>query len=1064
MKPACFVCLLFVSSLLAQTNPAPAAGLMGNVFSGRAFEPEHQVQSKLAESYGRLPLSFEPNVGQIGGHIEGSVSFLTRGAGYNLFLTKNGLILSLRQKPSQGSSEAVRPEAVLQMQLLGARPETVVRGTDQLPGKTNYLRGNDPEKWNTNIANYAKVHYANIFDGVDLVYYGNQGHLEYDFVVGVGADANSIHLAFKGAREIRIDRRTGDLVLNMGQGIDEVRFRKPVAYQTEEVPGDRKRLVAANYTLDSESRVSFKLGAYDHDKPLLIDPILSYSTYLGGSSDDYGDSIAVDSAGSAYVTGYTNSINFPVTAGAFQGTCSGGCSGTTLDAFVTKLDPTGSFLIYSTYLGGTGNDYGNGIVLDAAGDAYIVGQTFSINFPTTAGAFQTSCGKGDCLKGDAFIAELNPSGSALVYSTYLGGSNVNQGNGIALDAANNAYVIGYTQSTDFPTTPGAFKTSCVCTKNSSVFVTELNAAGSALVYSTYLGGNAADVGYQIALDSFNNAYVTGYATSRNFPTTPGAFQTTIAANRAAFVTKINPTGSALVYSTFLGGSTTLLTTPCEACGTSIAVDGSGNAYVVGLTAEANFPITPGAYQSVFKSATNGHDAFITKINATGSGLVFSTYLGGSGDDGATGVSVDGAGNVWLKGNTHSADFPITPGAFQTKLKGVFNAYVAEFDPTGSQLLYSSYLGGSGTEFGGATRVLALDGQLPPNVYVTGYTDSTDFPTTVGSFQTTAGGLNDAFVSKFAPSPIVVLSPATLAFPTQNQGTTSLPLTLTVTNTGNLNLNVTGVTISGTNSGDFAQTNTCNSVAPQSTCSVSVTFTPSIAGSESANVSITDDAPQSPQIEPVTGTGIVAGSPFVVLSSRSLTFATQLVGTSSASQSVTLSNTGSGTLNITSLASSGDYKQTNTCGSTVASGANCTITVTFTPKGINARSGAITITDNATGSPQTVALSGIGTYVVISPVSLAFGNVTVGMSSAAQTVTVTNTAKTAMAVRSVAVTGANIKDFAETNTCGTSVGAGASCSISVTFTPTAIGARKASLSIIDAGGASPQVVSLTGTGQ
>jgi len=276
--------------------------------------------------------------------------------------------------------------------------------------------------------------------------------------------------------------------------------------------------------------------------------------------------------------------------------------------------------------------------------------------------------------------------------------------------------------------------------------------------------------------------------------------------------------------------------------------------------------------------------------------------------------------------------------------------------------------------------------------------------------------------------------------------------------------VSGVTIIGTNSADFAQTNSCASVAPQSTCTVSVTFTPSLVGSESANLSITDDAPHSPHVEAVTGTGVGSGGPFVVLSATSLKFASQLVGTTSASQNVTLSNTGSGTLNITSLTSSGDFKQTNSCGSSVAPGANCTITVTFTPTNINLRSGTVTIADNATGSPQTVALSGKGTYVVISPVSLNFGNVTVGMSSAPQTVTLTNTSKIAITVQSVTITGANINDFSQTNTCGTSVAAGASCSINVTFKPTVTGARRASVTIMDTGGGSPQIASLSGTGQ
>jgi Beta-propeller repeat/Abnormal spindle-like microcephaly-assoc'd, ASPM-SPD-2-Hydin len=1066
MKSLCFVCLFVTSTLLAQSSPAPVAGLMGNASHGGEFEPSIKAQGKLLEGYGKLPLSFEPNVGQIAGQSDGSVSFLSRGTGYNLFLTREGAILSLQEKRSAG-----RPN-VLRIQLPGARPDTVISGTDQLPGKTNYLRGNDPKKWNTNITNYAKVRYKNVYDGVDLVYYGNKGQLEYDFVLAAGANAETIRVAFKGARGIRIDRQTGDLVLKMGKGIQDVRFQKPVAYQEESTPqndatatqGAGKHFVAAKYKLDSQNRIRFQLGAYDHRKTLLIDPTLSYSTYLGGSSNDYGASIAIDSAGSAYVTGNTNSITFSVTAGAFQTTCGGGCSGTSVDAFITKLDPTGSFLIYSTYLGGAGNDYGNGIVLDAVGDAYIVGQTFSTDFPTTPGAFQTSCGGLSCVKGDVFVTELNPSGSALVYSTYIGGSSINQGNGIALDAANNAFLIGYTQSTDFPTTPGAFQTTCNCSKNSSVFVTELNSTGTALVYSTYLGGNNVDVGYQIALDFSDNAYVTGYATSTNFPTTPGAFQTTIAANKAGFVTKINPTGSALIYSTYLGGSSSITNTPCEACGTSIAVDSAGNAYVCGLTAESTFPITPGAYQSVFMSSTKGHDAFITKLNPTGTALVFSTYLGGTQDDGATGIAVDASGNVWLKGNTQSSDFPATPGAYQTVLGGLFDSYVAELNPTGSQLLYSSYLGGSGTEFGGATRVLALDNQSPPNVYVTGYTNSTNFPTTAGSFQPALGGANDAFVSKFAPSPNVGLAPVSLGFGSQNDGTTSPPQTVTLTNTGNQTLTVTGATITGTNSGDFAQTNTCGSVAPQATCTVSVTFTPTIVGSESANVSITDDAPHSPHAEPLTGTGVAGSMPTVVLSTGSLTFGAQLVGTSSASQIVTLTNTGNATLTITTLTSSGDFQQTNTCGSSVAAGANCTITVTFGPTNINTRSGAITITDNATGSPQTVTLTGKGTYVLLAPTSLSFGSVTVGLSSSPQTVTFTNTSKLAMSIRSVTITGTNSKDFSQSNTCGTSVAKGASCSINVTFKPIATGTRRGSVSIADVGGASPQTVSVSGTGQ
>ena len=727
------------------------------------------------------------------------------------------------------------------------------------------------------------------------------------------------------------------------------------------------------------------MGNYDHNRRLVIDPTLAYSTYLGGSSNDYATAIAVDNQGDAYVTGYTNSVNFPTTTGAYQTACSGGCSGTTDDAFVSKLDPTGSFLVYSTYLGGSANDHGNGIALDAAGDAYIAGQTFSSNFPVTRGAFQTKCGGGSCSKGDGFVTELNPEGSALVYSTYLGGSGVNQANAVVLDPSNNAYITGFTQSLEFPVTPNAFQATCNCQSHSVAFVTKLNSTGTALVYSTYLGGTNTDVGYSIALDSSNNAYLTGYTHSTNFPVTAGAFQTTLNAPTGAWVTKMNSLGTALVWSTYLGGVTTI-NTPCEACATAIAVDSAGNAYVCGLTAEDNFPVTPGAYQTTFVGPTNGHDAFLTKLNPSGSEMVFSTYLGGNGDTGATGIGIDQSGNIWLKGNTKSAVFPVTPGAFQLTLAGQFDAYISEIDPTGSQLLYSSYIGGTGTEYGGATAVLALDQQSPPNVYMTGYTNSTDYPVIAGSLQTQNAGENDGFVSKFSPSPNVGLS-AGLNFGYQSDGTTTAPQILTLTNTGNTTLNVSAVNITGPNAADFAQTSNCGTVAPQSTCPISVTFTPSIVGTETANVSLTDNAPGSPQIASLTGIGLGQG-PFAVFSPASLNFGTVLIGTSSAPQSITLSNVGNLSLTVSKIVASASFTETNNCGSRVVPGGSCTITVTFKPTKPNGATGGIMVTDNAVGSPQSASLTGTGTYMLFTPASLNFGNITVGNSSTPQTITVT----------------------------------------------------------------------------
>ena len=801
----------------------------------------------------------------------------------------------------------------------------------------------------------------------------------------------------------------------------------------------------------------------------MIDPTLGYSTYIGGANNDYATAIAVDSTGDAYITGYTSSANFPVTPGAYQPTCGGGtCTSTTIDAFVTKINSTGTALVYSTYLGGSGKDYGYGIAVNSGGDAYIAGTTYSSDFPITAGSFQQKCGGNSCASGDGFITELNSTGSGLVYSTYLGASTANEVDAIALDSSGDVYVTGYTRGTNFPVTSGAFQPACASCKQALVdsFVTKLNSSGTALVYSSYLGGNNADVGYAITLDSSENAYVAGYTYSTNFPTTPGAFQSTLNAPTGVFVTKVNTTGTAKVYSTYIGGSATG-SSACPACGSAIAVDAAGDAYVVGLTWETNFPTTTGAFQTNF--AGGFHDAFVTKLNPTGTGLLYSTYIGGSGDDGATSVVLDSSGTAYVKGNTFSPNFPTTPGALSNTYVGgtVSEAFLALVNPSGSALNYSTYLGGAaGDEYGGATSMIALDNLVPPDIFITGYTNSSAYPVTTGAFQSKLGGDYDAFVTKFAPSPNVGLSPG-LNFGNQNEGTTSAPLTITVTNTGNSTLNVTSVAITGTNASDFKQSNTCTTtaVAPQATCAINVTFTPSISGTENATITLADNAPNSPQSTTLTGVGVASGGPAVTLSPTSLVFATQLVGTTSPAQTVTLTNTGSAALSITSIATTGDFAQTNNCGSSVAMGASCTISVTFTPTTINARTGTVSVTDNAPASPQTVSLTGTGTYVSWTPASLNFGTVSVGTTSAPQNITFTNNASATLMIKSVAVTGADNKDFSQTDTCGTSLPKRSSCTITVTFAPTATGLRTANISISDyLGGNTTQNIPLSGTGQ
>jgi hypothetical protein len=464
---------------------------------------------------------------------------------------------------------------------------------------------------------------------------------------------------------------------------------------------------------------------------------------LGGSGEDSGFGIAVDAAGNAYVVGLADSSNFPTTAGAFQPTRGGGRA----NAFVTKLNPTGTALVYSTYLGGSGNsgfgihDQGLGIAVDTAGNAYVTGFAGSSDFPTTAGAFQPTFGGGF---NNAFVTKLNPTGTGLVYSTYLGGNASDQGLGIAVDTAGNAYVAGATSSINFPTTAGAFQPTGG--GFADAFVTKLNPTGTGLVYSTFLGGNTNnDFGSGIAVDTAGNAYVTGFARSSNFPTTAGAFQPTFGGGFVdAFVTKLDATGSALLYSTYLGGSS-------NDVGQGIAVDGAGSAYVTGETSSTNFPTTPGAAQTIHAGGF-GPDAFVTKLDATGSTLLYSTYLGGSSNDVGRGIAVDGAGSAYVTGNTFSTDFPTTSVATQTTNAGGFDVFVTKLDATGSALLYSTYLGGSGGIFGGADIGNGIAVDSAGSVYVTGSTDSTNFPTTSGAAQTTHAGFNDAFVAKIVLPP------------------------------------------------------------------------------------------------------------------------------------------------------------------------------------------------------------------------------------------------------------------------------------------------------------------------
>lgn len=714
--------IIHVAAFVLVLSASSAIEAASTILTG----PDAVNQTQVRKAYGKLPLSFEANQGQS----DPQVKFLSHGSGYTMFLTSTEMVLTLKQNTNSeihnaGNTLQNPKSTVLHIQLVGSNPAPQIEGLNELSGKSNYFVGSDPKKWHSLVSQYARVKYQRVYPGIDLVFYGNQQQLEYDFLVAPGADPKDIRLGFKGMDKLSLDD-DGNLILHIANS--EVIQRAPVIYQ--EINGV-KQVIPGRYVLQGKDQVGFQLAAYDTDKPLVIDPVLFYSTYLGGNLSDTGIGIAVDASGNAYVTGRTQSTNFPI-ANSLQPTLGGG-----FDAFVAKLSPTGSALIYVTYLGGILEDQGQHIFVDASGNAYITGRTNSPDFPIV-NPLQSTLGGGF----DAFVAKLNPTGSALVYSTYLGGSgdeNVrSEGDivgDIAVDSLGNAYVTGWTQSIDFPTANPLQPT---LGGSFDAFVAKLNSTGSALDYSTYLGGTLDDRGYGIAVDTSNNAYVTGETESANFPTA-NPLQPAFGGIKDAFVTKLNSTGSALVYSTYLGGSV-------DDIGFDIAVDIFDNAYVTGKTESPDFPTA-----NPLQPAIGGtKDAFVSKLDPTGSALDYSTYLGGIGNEEGLGIAVDTSGNAYVTGLTTSPDFP-TVGPLQPAFGGISDPFVTKLNAAGSAFHYSTYLGGNG---GGAGRDIAVD--THGNAYVTGVTASTDFPT-ANPLQPSIGGFIDAFVAKISTGIEIIVS-------------------------------------------------------------------------------------------------------------------------------------------------------------------------------------------------------------------------------------------------------------------------------------------------------------------
>ena len=982
-------------------SKALRAEAAGTVYSTLG-NPKSPIQNpKLVETYGKLPLSFEANQGQT----DSQVKFLSRGPGYTLFLTGEEAVLSLEsQKSGVGSQQPASrnsklenqnsflPESlwprpteyglraidnrqsainnssnkaptVLRMTLVGANANAKVTGMDPLPGKSNYFIGNDPRKWRTNVANYAKVRYADVYPGIDLVYYGKESggrnqepevrshksggtsqesggsstpresgsQLEYDFVVSPGADPAAITLAVETGNSkiengqasspspesrvpspdgVRIDAQ-GDLVIPTDAG--EVRFRKPLVYQPSlesraPDPGSRNpkskianpKSLDGRYVILADNRIGFEVSAYDKSLPLIIDPTLAYRFWfdLGGLGG-----IAADAEGNLYVTGTTSSTDFPATPGAFQTNCTPDTVGPNYchDAFVLKLNSDGAALIYATFLGGSSADGARGIAADTSGNAYVAGNTSSVDFPTTPGAFQPSCAAtpetGSC--ADAFVTKLGPDGSALVYSTFLGGTGTDSAVGVALDASGNAYVGGYTTSSDFPTVNALQPTFA---GGQDGFVTKLNAEGTALVYSTYLGGSGWDSVGSIAVDSQGNVYAL-----------------------AGGLRKLSADGSTVVYSASVSGS-------------RVAVDSAGNAYVLSKYEDNSYASCWGWMidewpATVFK---------VTKMNAEGSAALYDQVVGGTCDSSIpSDLAVDPEGNAYIVAAETQGCRPCNELPFLAKL-----------DPTGGRTFLFCYdFDGHPCEW----RQQAWEQWLWPGSAALAVDSSANIYSGAPSW-----------VMKIAPYNFgVYLKPSFLRFSEQAVGTTSPAQTATIITPGPLN--IASITVSG----DFAETHTGYVI--------SVTFTPTTSGLHSGTLTVTHDAGS-----PITATlsGYAPSAGVVGFSSpETLSFPDQTVGITSPPLPLTLTNNGTGELRISHIYVYGSaFAQTSDCPispNPLAAGAACTIDLTFTPDHLGVHTGTLLVSHDAVASPARLNLTGNGIEGIPTITSLSPPGVPVG---------------------------------------------------------------------------------------
>jgi hypothetical protein len=963
--------------------------------SSPPLKPSLPASTRLLQSH----IFFERNDGQA----DSQALYLSHGSGYSLFLTRTGATIVLPRLQKKGSVATKQRARYFKLRFDNTNPQTEVTGIEVLPGTSNYFSGSDPKFWHTRVPQFAKVRYSNLYPGIDLIFYFRDGELEYDVIASTAADPSAISFQAEGANLLLT--REGDVALKVGAQ-EVVRLRRPYAYQ----PGSEAKAVPANYFLH-HGKLSFTLGHYDRGRRVVIDPALIFSTFITSNCTtclDVINDIAADNSG-VYLTGQTNAASFPAPANG----PSPGAGQNPLQTFIVKLDPTGSHVLYSAFLA---SSFSQAIALDALGSAYVSGEAFPDgSFPLTSGVFSNTVPP-NFSGGAAFATKLSPDGSTILYSTLLQQPSPNpladpqvvSPSKIAVDSTGALYIGG--QATPLglpgrtsswmplPVTLGAFQTT-----PGAAFVMKLNPNASGLAYATYIDGAVGPSPHSsvagVAIDSLGDAFVAGSASGNTFPTTSGAYQTSSPTDSGfytGFVMELNPSGTAPVYSTFFG---TTGSSNTQVLG--LALDSHGQAIIAGYST-GSLPVTPSAFCGNSTLPLKAFEGFVDKFTADGSALVYGTTFC-AGNSNATSVAVDPGGAAYVVGVIDQpADFqpfllqpiqgypPSDPGMANVALK---------FDTSGA-LQWSTFLGTNLYSAFPNDRI-AVDGTGA--AYVVAYSTLPPTPNSLGprSPNPGAGQPSDSspgnFLLKIAPSlgaPVPIANPLQVSFASQNVGTASASMDVQVGNFGDAPV-TPGVSISG----DFSETNNCSVAVPGGQkCDINVVFTPTATGTRTGTLTVTFSGNIPPQTIPLIGN---AGASAVTLSPISLTFGAQAIGTTSGAQQVTVTNSGTGPLILSSLQATSEFATTNTCGGQIAPGGTCTIQVTFTPSASGTQTGTLTIADNAADSPQIAALTG-NVASPGPPPSIGLGVASGGTASA--TVTAGATATYALSIGGSGVSG------------------------------------------------------------